>query len=86
MAGTNSVAEGSERDRPGGPAAAGSTTWRQLARRAIGNLMSAPGIIGRLARLFRRSRERRIDEASLSPQSRAIYRQLSAAIGDRFAR
>lgn len=50
------------------------------------NLMSAPGFIVRFVRLCRRSRERAIGETSLSPQSRAIYRQLSAAIGDRFAR
>jgi len=79
MAGTHSVAEGAERDRLGGPGAAGGATWRQRARRVT-------GIVVRFARLFRRSGERGIDETSLSPQSRAIYRQLSAAISDRFVR
>ena len=86
MAANNSVAAGSERDRPGGPAAAGGTTWRRRARRAAETLMSAPGIVVRVARLLRRSREHGMDETSLSPQPRAIYRQLTAAIGDRFAR
>jgi hypothetical protein len=86
MAGTHSVAEGAERDRLGGPAAAGGATWRQRARRAAKYLISILGITARFAGLIRRSRERSIDETSLSPQSRAIYRQLSAAIGDRFVR
>jgi len=70
----------------GGTATAGGATWRQPARRAMKTLMSVPGLIARFARLFRRSRERGISETSLSPRSRAIYRQLSAAIGDRFVR
>lgn len=86
MAGTDSVAEGLERSQLGGPSAAGGATWRQRACRAMKYPMSALGVVARFVRLFRRSRERGINETSLSPQSRALYRQLSAAIADRFVR